>query len=379
MLNLFQTTSKNNIHLMKILLLIYSLVIAALLFMIAVVELSSFYIFSIILLIIILSEFVSRKLIKKTFFYKKWDFKPHIFLNFISNDKYNVQQVQISSDGFRQTNSDLLIEKENFYNLYLMGDCEFFERHLPNNETFAFKLKQKFSNITILNPSMDYYTHHHMLNRFIYDIKNSKKIDFVLSSATVNDVLVYIHHKNGEVRNDFSHWYKTFLDLEDYSYIKKIPSMFLQIILLFLRTGSYKKSLDYHAHFYDINKNFQSPSNYKIAKELFNTSNLYNYLNLLLCICKSFNIKLALSTFAYKISDFQFEPRITYVELTKKINELYRNFAKTNNLLLIDFEKEINYQENDIQNKWLFSNTGNDKRAELAAKILNDAHKELKK
>ena len=137
--------------------------------------------------------------------------------------------------------------------------------------------------------------------------------------------------------------------------------------------------LDYQAHFYDINKNFQSPSNYKIAKELFNTSNLYNYLNLLLCICKSFNIKLALSTFAYKISDFQFEPRITYVELTKKINELYRNFAKTNNLLLIDFEKEINYQENDIQNKWLFSNTGNDKRAELAAKILNDAHKELKK
>ena len=95
---------------MKILLLIYFLVIAVLLYIMVAIELSGFDIFLIILLIIILSELVSWKLIKKTFFYKKWHFKPHIFLNFISNDKYNVQQVQISSDGFRQTNSDLLIE-----------------------------------------------------------------------------------------------------------------------------------------------------------------------------------------------------------------------------------------------------------------------------
>ena len=206
---------------MKILLLIYFLVTAALLYMMVAIELSGFDIFLIILLIIILSELVSWKLIKKTFLYKKSFFKPHIFLNFISNDKYNDQQVQISSDGFRQINFDLEIEKENFYNLYLMGDCVFFEGHLPNKETFAYKLKQNFSNITILNPSMSHYTHYHMLNRLIYDIKNSKKIDFVLSSATVNDALVYIHHKNGEARNDFSHCYKTFLDLEDYSYIKK--------------------------------------------------------------------------------------------------------------------------------------------------------------
>ena len=136
-----------------------------------------------------------------------------------------------------------------------MGDCEFFERHLSNNETLAFKLKQKFSNITILNPSMDYYTHHHMLNRFIYDIKNSKKIDFVLSSATVSDVLVYIHHKNGEIKNDYSHFYKTFSDFKEYSYIRKIPSRLLQIILLFLSTRSYKKLVDYESHFYNINKN----------------------------------------------------------------------------------------------------------------------------
>ena len=159
------------------------------------IELSGFDIFLIILLIIILSELLSWKLIKYTFIYKKQFLKPHIFLNFISNDKYNDQQVQISSDGFRQINFYLEIEKENFYNLYLMGDCEFFEGHLPNKETFAYKLKQNFSNITILNPSMVHYTHYHMLNRLIYDIKNSKKIDFVLSSATVNDALVYIHHK----------------------------------------------------------------------------------------------------------------------------------------------------------------------------------------
>ena len=77
------------------------------------------------------------------------------------------------------------------------------------------------------------------------------------------------------------------------------------------------------------------------------------------------------------ISDFNFEPRITYLDLTKKINELYRNFAKTNNLLLIDFEKEINFEKNDIQNKWHFCNNGNDKRAELASKTLVNAYKEL--
>ena len=362
---------------MKILLLIYFLVIAALLYMMVAIELSGFDIFLIILLIIILSELVSWKLIKKTFLYKKRFFKPHIFLNFISNDKYNDQQVQISSDGFRQINFDLEIEKENYYNLYLMGDCVFCEGHLPNKETFAYKLKQNFSNITILNPSMAHYTHYHMLNRLIYDIKNSKKIDFVLSSATVNDALVYIHHKNGEIKNDYSHFYKTFQDLKEYSYIRKIPSRLLQIILLFLSTRSYKKLVDYEAHFYNINKNFTSPSSYKIAKELFNTSNLHNYLNLLLCLCKHFNIKLALTTFAYNINDFKSEPRITYLDLTKKINELYRNFAKTNNLLLIDFEKEINFEKNDIQNKWHFCNTGNDKRAELTSKTLVNAYKEL--
>ena len=126
---------------MKILLLICFLVTAALLYMMVAIELSGFDIFLIILLIIILSELASWKLIKKTFLYKKRFFKPHIFLNFISNDKYNDQQVQISSDGFRQINFDLEIEKENFYNLYLMGDCVFFEGHLPNKETFAYKLK----------------------------------------------------------------------------------------------------------------------------------------------------------------------------------------------------------------------------------------------
>ena len=206
---------------MKILLLICFLVTAALLYMMVAIELSGFDILLIILLIIILSELASWKLIKKTFLYKKRFFKPHIFLNFISNDKYNDQQVQISSDGFRQINFDLEIEKENFYNLYLMGDCVFFEGHLPNKETFAYKLKQNFSNITILNPSMVHYTHYHMLNRLIYDIKNSKKIDFVLSSATVNDALVYIHHKNGEIKNDYSHFYKTFSDFKEYSYNKK--------------------------------------------------------------------------------------------------------------------------------------------------------------
>ena len=86
---------------------------------------------------------------------------------------------------------------------------------------------------------------------------------------------------------------------------------------------------------------------------------------------------MALTTFAYNIKDFKSEPRITYLDLTKKINELYRNFAKTNNLLLIDFEKEINFEKNDIQNKWHFCNTGNDKRAELASKTLVNAYKEL--
>ena len=118
---------------------------------------------------------------------------------------------------------------------------------------------------------------------------------------------------------------------------------------------------------------------YKVAKELFNLSILDNYLNLLLSVCNSYNIKLILSTFVYNSSEFQNEPRITYLQLIKKINNLYRDFAKKNNLLLIDFENEINFDEKDIKKKWQVCDAGNKKRVVFAGKVLENHYRELKK
>lgn len=88
-------------------------------------------------------------------------------------------------------------------------------------------------------------------------------------------------------------------------------------------------------------------------------------------ICKNFKIKLFLATFSYYKKDFLYEPRKTYLEDIKKINQIYRNFSKKNNIDLIDFEKKLEFNNSDIKNKWHFTNDGNKKRSDYAIKKLN--------
>ncbi len=335
-----------------------------------------FLILFVIIIFFLVLELISKILIKKTFLYKSWYFKPHIFVNFLSNDEFIDKKVNIDSNNFRSTGLNKEINS-NLHNLYLLGCCNFFEPQLKDNETFSQKLEKNFTNVKVLNPSLTHYTHYHMLNRLIYDIKNSHKIDYLITSASVNDVLVYIHHKHGKVKNDYSHYYKTFLDKEKFQFVKNIPSSFIQIIILFFNTGNIDKLLNYETHFYDLNKNFELPSNYKIAEDLFDFSNLTQYLNILLGICKRLNIELILTTFAYKVSDFIYVPRPVYLKGIKQINNIYRNFAKENNITLIDFENEIHFEEKDIDNKWHFCDSGNKKRSDLATKILKKKYEKL--
>ena len=100
-------------------------------------------------------------------------------------------------------------------------------------------------------------------------------------------------------------------------------------------------------------------------------------MNILLGICKRLNIELILTTFAYKVSDFIYVPRPVYLKGIKQINNIYRNFAKENNITLIDFENEIHFEEKDIDNKWHFCDSGNKKRSDLATKILKKRYEKL--
>ena len=333
-----------------------------------------FYMILIIFIIFLIIEIISKFLLKKTFLYKSWYFQPHTFINFLSNSNFIDEKVKIDKNNFRSTGKKVK-DDNSLFNIYLLGCCNFFEPHLSNDETFANKLERNFINVKILNPSLTHYTHYHMFNRLIYDIKNKHKINYLITSATVNDVLVFIHHKKGRVKNDYSHYYKTFLDFDKFKFIKEIPSSFLQIIFLFFNTGSIEKLLNYETHFYDLNKNFELPANYLKAKELFDFSNIEQYLNILLGVCRSLRIELVLATFAYKRNDFNFEPRKIYLDGIKEINNIYRNFAKNNNVTLIDFENKIQFDENDIGNKWHFSDYGNKKRSDLASKILKKKYK----
>ncbi len=329
-----------------------------------------------LILIFIGLEILFYFLLQKTFLYKKSYFKPHIFVNFISRDGFSDSKIKINENNFRDTfvNSN----ENNFTNLYLLGCCNFFEGHLKTEDTFAHLLDEKLTNCKVLNPSMTHYTLYHMLNRFLLDLKRNQKIDFLINSSTVNDVLVFIHHQNGKYSKDHSHYYKTFLDIEKYSFVKKIPFNILKFIVLFLNAGSLKKLLNYETHFYNMNKNFEKNSNHTIAKSLINFSDIPRYLDTLLAICKRLNIELILSTFSYNPKDFEYGIRKTYLHGIEQINQIYREYALKNKIPLLDFEKNVKFNTDDIDNKWHFSKSGNEKRANFVKEFLKKKYNGIK-
>ena len=295
-------------------------------------------------------------------------FEPNIFVNYLSRKNFKSKKISIDNNNFRKTNFK---RKKKKLILYLLGCCTFFEKHLFSSESLAGKLDKGLKKVKILNPSMSHYTQEHLIHRLIYDLNKKTRIDFILNQATVNDVLVYIHHKNFKVKNDKSHLYKSFYDIKKYNFTKKIPSYLFQLIILLIKTGSVTQLFSYESHFYSINPNYSKYSNYSRAKKNFNFSDLEANLEILLSICKHFKIKLFLATFSYYKKDFLYEPRKTYLEGIKKINQIYRNFSKKNNIDLIDFEKKLEFNNSDIKNKWHFTNDGNKKRSDFVIKKLN--------
>ena len=67
----------------------------------------------------------------------------------------------------------------------------------------------------------------------------------------------------------------------------------------------------------------------------------------------------------------------SYSNLTKQKSTRSIPLTQKPEDLQFEWESEINFEKNDIHNKWHFCNNGNDKRAELASKTLDNAYKEL--
>ena len=138
-----------------------------------------FIIFTILVTFLVL-EIYGYKKYKNSVFVKKNLFIPHFFCHYILNPSYKSKKINISPNNFRIYQNPLT----NSPDIYLSGDCNFFEQDLNLDETLGFFLEK--NNKKVLNPSCPHYTNLHQFNRFIFDLKHDVKPKKLIFSAHKN-------------------------------------------------------------------------------------------------------------------------------------------------------------------------------------------------
>lgn len=317
------------------------------------------------------TEFISRLLIHRFFPIfndlknNQLEVQPHIFTHFIpSESNPNI------SNGFRRTsppNSSLNTKKEE---IYLAGDCIVYEGHLPSEESLAFKLQALSKKYKVLNAGVSHYTLLHCYNRFVVDLLSGSRPKKLILFATINDVLSFIHHKNGLIRPDHTHLYKPWTTNSQLrNLLLKCPFSTLKLFLCILFFG--KKSISHWgAIAQEISPIYFQPKSYLLAKKLFNPNGFNTCLKLFHGTCKTYDIELILTTIRYKKEDMIEEPRKTYAWGIDMLNNEIRTFAKANSIHQIDIAKLFHDEPQDIENKWHHTDSGNSKRAEIIFKNL---------
>lgn len=323
------------------------------------------YIIFFIILIFLILELYSYKKYKNSIFYKTNLFVPHYFCHFILNSNFKNKKIKINKDNFRYYKK----KNTNKADIYLSGDCSFFEKDLHMNETLGYILEKK--NFKILNPSCPHYSINHQLNRLIFDLKNRIQIKNLLFSASVNDVISLLNN-NLDQKINKNTFYKSF-DLPN-NLFPKIRFFYTRYFFFYIFQNYKKSTFRLEDKFITKTPWKQLDSlNYKVLDKNFKSSDIVDTLKILNYICKEKKINLILSTFAFEAIEMnKYEHRRKILFYLKKINKIFRVFAKKHNIKLIDFEQIFQNKDQYMRNKWDFNFTGNKIRRDKILKALSN-------
>lgn len=289
---------------------------------------------------------------------------PHPFTHFIPSSRYP----DVHPHGFRVPGKGKPLSKE-APSIYLAGDCTLFEEHILQEETFAYHLGQRLPRLHILNAGTDHYTALHSYNRFVLDILRGYRPKAVLFVSAINDCLSFIHHKNGVVKPDHSHMYRSWLSLEQIeTRLRRVPTAILRYFALQVLLGREHVTWDTLAE--NISPTFQDPESAAIARRLFDPEGFRTCLDLFQGTCETMGSEFVLTTCQYQPWDMLEEPRRTYAWGIDRLNDEIRGFARRRSIPLIDLAEEMVVEGGDILNKWHYTLSGNRKRAEIISRHL---------
>jgi hypothetical protein len=234
-------------------------------------------------------------------------------------------------------------------------------------------LKEHFRSAFIYNASAPHYTLLHMYHRFVLDLVHGLRPQVLLLTSAANDTLSFVHHKNGFVSPDHSHYYKAWVSQQEaYRFIRRLPTSTLKFVAAFM---AYRRSRPAWEEVIEDLSHMPTQKdraeNTRITRELFSVKNYLSILQLFRTTCQAYGVHLALCTFATNKLDMVDEPRETYEWGISQFNQVVREFAKTHGLTLIDFEREAHLGPDDIENKWHFLKSGNLKRTNLVVQKLS--------
>ena len=283
--------------------------------------------------------------------------QPNIFTHYVpSSDHPDIQ------NHFRKTSTTTGQTKGR--TLYIAGDCVAFEDHLPPEETMAYQLASLLPDWQVLNAGSPHYSTPHAYNRLVFDLLRGYRPSELILFSGINDVLGFLHHKDGDVGPVHTHVYVPWLPYGGRgAWVRRMPSALLKVIAAYGLAGKRAEVWDHLAEKTDIE--FFDPDHVHKGQELFETATFMTCLGLLHAICKEAEIQLRLTTVVYNRPDMDKGSRSAYAWGVDRINGAIREFASSRDLPLVDLNKELSLiPEADVRNKWHFTRSGNAKRAE---------------
>jgi len=281
---------------------------------------------------------------------------------------------EINSLGLRGREHDL--KSPLLFNIYLSGDCLLFDAHHKFPDTLASKLEgylrgRHDGGINVLNASCPHYSLLHCLNRLTVDM-NRFPINLIVLSVGINDVLAFIHPKNGSVPPDYTNLYKPFDDSQIVNELHLQGGLNRFVVVQALRYLLRRDTLSFTDAIEKLNDDYNTDRSARRAERLFTSKYFENYLKGYISTCKTFNLPLMLVTINFNLSDMK-APHLEFVaRKIRHLNSIMRDAGSIYGVPVLDMERLFVANPGRIYNKWHHTKEGNDVRAEIMGNFISE-------
>ncbi|PCI40920.1 MAG: hypothetical protein COB46_05480 [Rhodospirillaceae bacterium] len=281
---------------------------------------------------------------------------PHPFVHFLPSNNF-----EDITDHFRGAVSCPQDHKENA--VYLAGDCTLFEDHLPQKNSLAALLAEQLTKKMVLNAATSHYTILHAFNRLVFDLMRGYRPSVVVVCSGPNDVLSFVHHKNGVVDAGHTHMYKA------WGGQKKSKSVFLNSFLERFLGGAGGQWGQFAV---DITPDFYADESILKMREIYTSLPYRTCLELFHATCEAMGARLVLVTSYFHHEEKEGSAREAYAWGIDNINQEIREFGLEKGVVVADMAKDISFEsEIDVSNKWHYTEQGNLKRSKMLSNIIN--------